>query len=127
MRRYSEILKEKFYGKGWLHPYKIFEQKIFDHVQPNATILDVGCGRTAPVLKKFVGLGRTLIGIDLCEFKAAGGNASPFFIKSDATAISLKDNTVDLVISRSALEHLEKPDEVYREVYRVLMPGGDFI
>lgn len=42
MRRYSEILKEKFYGKGWVHPYKIFEQKIFDYVQPNATILDVG-------------------------------------------------------------------------------------
>jgi hypothetical protein len=28
MRRYSEILKDKFYGKGWVHPYKTFEQKI---------------------------------------------------------------------------------------------------
>jgi hypothetical protein len=67
MRRHSEILKDKFYGKGWVHPYKIFEQKVFDHIQPNATILDVGCGRTAPVLNKLVDSGSCLIGIDLCE------------------------------------------------------------
>lgn len=127
MRRYSEILKEKFYGKGWSHPYKIFEQKVFDHIQTNATILDVGCGRTAPVLKKFVGLGRTLIGMDLCELKTTGHNASPSFIKGNATAISLKDASVDLVISRSVLEHLENPAEVYREVYRILKPEGYLI
>ncbi len=127
MRKYSEKLKERFYGKDWVHPYKIFEQKIFDYVQPNATILDVECGRTAPVLKKFVGLGRTLIGMDLCEFKTTGHNASPSFIKGNATAISLKDASVDLVISRSVLEHLEHPSELYREVYRVLRPGGKFV
>ena len=56
MRKYSEILKEKFYGKDWVHPYKIFEQKIFDHVQPNAVVLDVGCGRTAPVLNRLASI-----------------------------------------------------------------------
>jgi hypothetical protein len=56
MRKYSEILKEKFYGKGWVHPYKIFEQEIFDYVQPNATILDIGCGRTAPVLNRLASI-----------------------------------------------------------------------
>jgi hypothetical protein len=56
MRKYSEILKERFYGKGWVHPYKIFEQKIFDYVQPNAVVLDVGCGRTAPVLNRLASI-----------------------------------------------------------------------
>ena len=41
-------------------------------------------------------------------------------------AIALEDNSVDLVISLHVIEHLASPDNLMREVYRVLRKGGVF-
>jgi len=120
MKRYSEMLKDRFYGKGWTHPYRTYEKIMLDHISPGSVVLDAGCGRTAPVLQKLVGYGKYLIGIDVCELHKAEENDSLSLIKSDLQTISLRDNSVDLVISRIVLEHLENPEKVYREVYRVL-------
>lgn len=127
MKKNSKILKEKFYGKGWTHPYRTYEKVILDHIGHGSVVLDAGCGRTAPVLQKLVGYGKYLIGIDVCGLHKAEGNDFLYLIKSDLQTISLKDNLVDLVISRSVLEHVENPIEAYREIHRILKPGGHFI
>lgn len=45
-------------------------------------------------------------------------------ILCDVKNIPLKDCSVDLILSTSSLEHLEFPDEFFKETYRVLKPGG---
>jgi ubiquinone/menaquinone biosynthesis C-methylase UbiE len=45
-------------------------------------------------------------------------------ILSDVKFIPLKDNSVDVVLSTSTLEHMEFPDLFFNEAYRVLKPGG---
>ena len=127
MKKNSKILKEKFYGRGWTHPYRTYEQAILDYIGPGSVVLDAGCGRTAPVLQKLVGYGKYLIGIDVCELHKAEENDSLSLIKSDLQTISLRDNSVDVVISRSVLEHVKNPVRAYREINRVLKPGGYFI
>jgi len=127
MKKNSKILKEKFYGRGWTHPYRTYEQAILDYIGPGSVVLDVGCGRTAPVLQKLVGYGKYLIGIDVCELHKAEENDSLSLIKSDLQTISLRDNSVDVVISRSVIEHVENPEKAYREIHRILKPGGHLI
>ncbi len=39
----------------------------------------------------------------------------------------VEDASVDLIISRSVFEHLVDPQSVYREMHRVLKPGGKLI
>ena len=127
MKKYSAVLKEKFYGKGWAHPYKVYESAILKHISSESVVLDAGCGRTAPVLQKLVGYGKYLIGIDVCGLQKAKGNDSLYLLKSDLQTISLRDNSVDVVISRSVLEHIGNPEKAYREIHRILKPGGHFI
>jgi ubiquinone/menaquinone biosynthesis C-methylase UbiE len=127
MRKYSAILKDKFYGKGWTHPYRIYEKVILDHIGPGSVVLDAGCGKNASVLQKLVGYGKYLIGIDVCGLHKAEENDSIYLLKSDLQTISLRDNSVDVVISRSVLEHLENPEKAYREIHRILKIGGHLI
>jgi SAM-dependent methyltransferase len=41
-----------------------------------------------------------------------------------AEGLSLPDNSVDLIFSFSVLEHVKKPQEVIRNMFRMLRPGG---
>ena len=127
MKKYSAVLKDKFYGKDWTHPYRIYEKVILDHIGHGSVVLDAGCGRTAPLLQKLVGYGKYLIGIDVCRLHKAEENDYLYLLKSDLQTISLKGNSVDVVISRSVLEHVENPVTVFEEINRVLKPGGYFI
>jgi SAM-dependent methyltransferase len=89
------------------------------------TLLDAGCGRTAPVLAKYRGKVKRLIGVDLVEFPAAVDGVE--LLNCDLSAMPIADQTVDVVISRSVMEHVVDPAAVYAEIARVLRPGGSFI
>src|SRR5687767_10069174 len=45
---------------------------------------------------------------------------------SDAAHLPWDDNSFDLVSANMVVEHLPKPADVFREVLRVLKPGGAF-
>lgn len=120
----SEVLKKKYF-KSSEHPYRKYESKIESILNDSDTILDAGCGRTAPILRKFSGKAQTLIGVDLEDPKEDIGEVK--YIKGDIASIDIPENSVDLVISRAVLEHVSDPDSVFKEINRVLKPGGSFI
>ncbi|MBN2512079.1 MAG: class I SAM-dependent methyltransferase, partial [Sedimentisphaerales bacterium] len=49
------------------------------------------------------------------------------YIKGNITSIDVPDGTVDVAISRAVIEHVLEPDLVFREMKRILKPGGSFI
>lgn len=45
-------------------------------------------------------------------------------VRGDVHEITLGDNTVDLVASRSSIFFWESPEQAFREIIRILVPGG---
>lgn len=118
-------LRDRFYNNAD-HPYRIFERLVETLVvQGQTVLLDAGCGRTAPVLRKYLGKARQLIGVELEEFTDVPPGIE--IHRTDLAKLPLADASVDLIISRSVFEHLVDPDSVYRELARVLRPGGTII
>lgn len=120
----AEGLRDKLFGPED-YPYKIYEKKIDSALKQTDIVLDAGCGRQAPLLKEFRGKAKMLIGADVEERMVKEEGIS--LMECDISNVCLKDESVDLVISRSVLEHLKQPLAVYKELNRILKPGGSFI
>lgn len=50
----------------------------------------------------------------------------PDIVHGFAEDLPFEDNTFDLAIAMSVMEHVDDPMRVFREVHRVLKPGGGF-
>lgn len=121
----TERLMVRFYS-GATHPYKHLEQRVQALISPQTRVLlDAGCGRTVPVLRKFLGRVDRLIGVELVEFSDVPPGIETH--NADLAALPLPDASVDLIMSRSVFEHLTDPASVYREFARVLRPGGRIV
>lgn len=124
MTALADRLLNKYFGSQ-PHPYRIFENEVERLLHPGATLLDAGCGRGAPVLQKFRGRAKRLIGVDVVEFPSAPAGIE--LLRNDLGRMEVASGSVDLVMSRSVMEHVADPAEVYAEIRRVLRPGGHFV
>lgn len=93
-------------------------------VGPGMTVVDGGCGHTAPTLNLLRGKGARLVGVDLVPLAPQDGLE---LVVGDLASVPLPDSSVDLLYSRSVMEHVSDPDSVYRETRRLLKPCGRWI
>ncbi len=95
-------------------------------VDPEARVLDAGCGRHAPFAARVVSWAGQVIGVDvgIASQSPASGVTT---VQADLERLPFADASFDLVMSRSVLEHLERPGVVLEELSRVLRPGGRFV
>lgn len=121
----AERLRDRFYRDAD-HPYRQFETRVASLIGPGTRVLlDAGCGRTVPVLRKFLGKVDHLIGVELVSFTDVPPGIETH--NADLSTLPLPDASVDLVMSRSVFEHLTDPQAVYCELARVLRPGGRLV
>jgi len=123
MTALAQYLKARYFRQD--HPYRIFEGEVERFLEPEHTLLDAGCGRTAPILAKYRGRARRLIGVDLVEFDTKLDGLELYHC--DLKAMPIEANCADLVMARSVMEHVTEPAAVFAEIYRVLKPGGHFV
>jgi ubiquinone/menaquinone biosynthesis C-methylase UbiE len=104
--------------------------------RPGETVVDLGCGRGRDVLRAGAAVGPSgrAVGVDASEdmleraragVPAEAGNVR--FLRSDLAALDLPDGCADAVISNCAINHAPDKVAVYREIARVLRPGGRFV
>lgn len=94
---------------------------------PNFLLLDIGPG--AGALAEGYAQERRVVTIELDEVLAGevAKRTSPWQLSScrgDAHVLPVRDGSVDGVIALEVLEHVDDPDRVLAEAYRVLKPAG---
>jgi SAM-dependent methyltransferase len=102
-------------------------------LQPNWTVLDIGCGRGQAAedacsfrreLRRLGGDGRTVIGIDVDPEAASNPLIGEFRRIDDSRRWPIADASIDLAFSDYVLEHVEDPMCFFAEAFRVLRNGG---
>lgn len=120
----AERLRARFF-RDEDHPYQRLTATIDALLQPGMTLLDAGCGRTPSLLTRYRGRAGRLIGVDLVTFD--GTIEGIELLNEDLAHLSVASGSVDLIVSRSVMEHLAEPQHVYAEMARILKPGGRFV
>jgi SAM-dependent methyltransferase len=108
------------------HPNRVIERAIQERLFPQATVLDIGCGRTAPNLSQLIGKAEKLCGVDVVDFTVDDPRMQ-LFANDVRDMKDIPSNSVDLAYSRAVMEHLENPEQAYAEIARVLKPGGVYV
>jgi SAM-dependent methyltransferase len=107
-----------------LSPESVFEEKLRQIVAPGDRVLDAGCGTG-----KFFGMefareiGCQLVGIDLRKDLNVNSQID-FGVRAELNALPFADGSFDVANCRLVIEHVDFPDTVLKEFYRVLKPGG---
>jgi SAM-dependent methyltransferase len=103
-------------------------------LRPGEVVVDLGCGGGMDVFlaaKKVGSLGR-VIGIDMTEDMLARARTAAErhnvtnveFHLAEITKLPLPDNSVDCIISNCVINLVTDKDAAFREMWRVLKPGG---
>ncbi|HVN46157.1 MAG TPA: arsenite methyltransferase [Steroidobacteraceae bacterium] len=105
-------------------------------LKPGEVVLDLGSGGGIDVLlsARRVGPSGKAYGLDMTddmlalanENKRKAGAANVKFLKGEIEHIPLPDDTVDVIISNCVINLSADKDQVVREAFRVLKPGGRF-
>ena len=134
LKNIHSTVKDRFYGCGSPIP----------PAAKGCTVLDLGCGtgRDAYILSQVVGEDGQVIGVDMTDEQLTVANehidwhmekfgyAKPNvkFVKGfieDLQTAGIEDNSIDVVISNCVINLSSNKENVFREIYRVLKPGGE--
>jgi len=134
LRNIEPEILEKFYGCGSPIPTQL----------KGCTVLDLGCGcgRDVYIASAFVGENGKSIGIDMTDeqlavahkyidaqmerfgFKECNVEFKKGYIE-DLREAGIADNSIDVVISNCVINLSPDKQQVFKEVFRVLKPGGE--
>ncbi|MCL1811473.1 MAG: methyltransferase domain-containing protein [Methanomassiliicoccaceae archaeon] len=130
----ADEIQNRFYGCGSPLPPLL----------EGMTVLDLGCGtgRDVYIASKLAGESGCAIGVDMTAeqigtamryreeqrerfgFKTSNVRFLQGYIE-DLRSIGIEDNSVDVVISNCVINLSPDKERVFKEIYRVLKPGGE--
>ncbi|MEM4235337.1 MAG: class I SAM-dependent methyltransferase [Candidatus Methanomethylicaceae archaeon] len=93
--------------------------KFREHILPHHRVLDFGCGG-GYLLKNLMCAARYGVEINPVARAVAEENG----IKTFSTSVEVPDNSIDVIISNHALEHVLNPYGELVELRKKLVPGG---
>lgn len=135
LKEIHDEVSAKYYGCGLVLPENLQGLKVLD--------LGSGSGRDAFLLSKLVGEKGKVIGVDMTDEQLAVankyidyhtqayGHSAPNveFLKGDIQKLAelgLEAESFDLIISNCVINLVPNKEQVLKELYRCLKPGGEF-
>jgi SAM-dependent methyltransferase len=112
---------------GWRSSGERLEALVRSRLTSQTKVLDLGCGRGG-VVELFWRDVKLAAGLDpdvpsLAEHRSHGMPV----IRGRGEQLPFSAESFDLIVCLWVLEHVDRPDEVFGEVSRVLKPGGHFV
>ena len=114
--------------RSWLEAKRLLS--CCEGLPADARILDVGCGDGfhLNLLKEYGNKTWTLEGIDLDKRAIEMAAKNGLLVhQGSVESIDLPPNSYDLAFTIQTIEHVEKPAEVLKGIYRLLKPGGKLL
>lgn len=113
-------------NRDWRPATEVYADLVRTHLQPDAMVLDLGCGRGGLVEQLDHPLTQ-IAGVDpdelsLREHRLALPRAAAF-----SDGLPFKADCFDVVFASWLLEHLDRPLLTFTQISRVLKPGGVFV
>lgn len=114
------------FRKNWDN--QLFRDFILPRIDPTKSVLDYGAGRGHVEEMNFRGLAKFVAGID----PEPAVFENPYLdeakiLELPKAVIPYDDDTFDVVFADNVMEHVADPIVTFREIRRVLKPGGVFL
>jgi len=122
--QYRSIYKKL--NQQWQESTDIYHDLISENTNSDTYLLDVGCGHST-LLKDVYSKTSNTYGIDPDINAVKRNNLIKNVQQGYVEKMPYKDNFFDLVVCAWVFEHLDKPQDSFKEIYRVLKPNGKFI
>jgi len=100
--------------------------KVIREIPLNSTIVDIGCDTTPLMLSMICNDMKRCVGVDIEVEPKKVGNME--LIRQDIQKkIKLPDKSADVVTMLAVMEHLKYPEDIAKECFRILKPGGKLL
>ncbi len=110
--------------------FRLYYELVADKIRSQRPryVLDVGCGRRTYIANLVPNKSTLLVGLDY-DFQEIRHNIdlTNLVVSDAARALPFENDSIDLLTTRSVLEHLSDVDQFFNESHRVLSPGGYII
>lgn len=134
LKKVHDEVQDKFYGCGSPIPHALMGKKVLD--------LGCGTGRDVYVLSQLVGQEGEVIGVDMTQnqldvaekyvdyhmdkfgFKTPNVTFRKGYIE-DLKTIGIEDASMDVVVSNCVINLSPDKEKVFKEIFRILKPGGE--
>jgi len=131
VRHYDRMMR-RMRDKGWIETREILKAGI-----DRGVALEVGPGPGylgLEWLKKTTGTSLKAVEISPAMIEVARRNAGEYgfsgrveYVEGDGGSIPFEDNLFDAAFTNGSLHEWAEPQSVFREIYRVLKPGGKYL
>lgn len=120
----------EYFGPGFFHRWRLV-QKLIKNKSLKGKILEVGCG-DGSLLSIFKSYTNRLYACDISEkaiqiAKIKFGDIADFTVGDLANPDLFKDEKFDVILCCEVLEHLKDDENVMKNLYSRLSPGGSLI
>jgi SAM-dependent methyltransferase len=109
--------------RDWTPATTIYARLIEERLAERTRILDIGCGHDV-LLRDTLARTTGVFGIDVDESAVQMNTTVRHKAVATAESLPFESGAFDLVVMAWVVEHLERPAVVFREIRRVLAPGG---
>lgn len=126
--KWPEMYNKKSREQRGIRIIKTLEKFYSGKKLSSLTLLDIGASTgiidnvLAKKFRKVVGIDPDIDGINFAKKQFKRKNLQ--FAVGDGLNLKFKDKSFDVIICTHVYEHVSNPNKLFKEIYRVLKPGG---